>query len=89
MSAAREEGRHLPGVRLGCEFEVVGADARVFRVVICPACRWQYGSWWLTSTPVEYWGDCPRCGGKTTLESHFLPEHRGVAGVPAQQELKL
>jgi hypothetical protein len=64
-------------------------SVRVFRVVICPACRWQYGAWWLGCTVWEYWGDCPRCGGKTEVGTSFLPELRGAASVPAQQELGL
>jgi hypothetical protein len=64
-------------------------EGRVFRVVICPECNWQYGAWWLMSTAFEYWGNCPRCGCKTTVGTSFLPERRVVPAVPAQQELGL
>jgi len=62
---------------------------RVFRVVVCHTCRWQYGAWWLEEEVGEYWGDCPCCGGKTALELAHLHERRSVPPVSAQQELAL
>lgn len=77
------------GAVLAVQAEIGAEVGRVLCVVVCRACRWQYGSWWLKSTVNEYWGDCPRCGGKTEVGSAFLPEHRSVPGVPAQQEIGL
>ena len=73
----------------------------MFRVVICPACGWQYGSYWPRRDPVT-WGDCPSCGGVTVIESKYRPPFgRAVAAgaavsakgarvvAAAQQELGL
>lgn len=75
----------------GCSADPVGAGPgeRVFRVVCCPACFWQYGAWRLKVTQTEYWGDCPRCGGKTELRSDFLRKSRAAAGGPAGPQLGL
>jgi hypothetical protein len=55
-----------PGVRSAD----VPKSGRVLRVVICETCGWQYGSYWPRSDPVT-WGDCPRCGGVTVIESGY------------------
>lgn len=52
---------------------------RVFRVVICEACGWQYGSNWPRRDPVT-WGDCPSCGGVTVIESGYRPDFRRAIG---------
>jgi len=67
----------------------VPKSGRVFRVIICEACGWQYGAWWLNITAPGYWGNCPKCGCRTTVGTSFLPERRSAAAVPAQQELAL
>jgi len=72
-----------------CQTSCEKAEGRVFRVVICRSCGWQYGAWWLPDTAVGYWGDCPTCGASTSVETAFLPESRAVSGSPAQQELAL
>jgi hypothetical protein len=64
------------------------ASGRVFRVVICEACGWQYGAHWPRAEVYGYWGDCPHCGKVTTVGSSFLPERRVVPAVAAQQELR-
>ena len=76
-------------------------SGRVFRVVICPSCGWQYGCKWPRKDPFT-WGDCPSCGGVTVIESKYRPPFgRAVASGapfsskvrvalgPAQQELGL
>jgi hypothetical protein len=69
-------------------------SGRVFRVVVCPSCGWQYGSYWPRQDPVT-WGDCPSCGSVTVIESAYRPAFGCVgskvreARGPAQQELGL
>jgi uncharacterized protein (DUF983 family) len=65
----------------------VGASGRVFRVIICEACGWQYGAHWPRAEVYGYWGDCPHCGKVTTVGSSFLRARRAVSAAAAQQEL--
>jgi len=62
-------------------------EARVLRVIVCTSCGWQYGAHWPRQEVYGYWGDCPSCGRITEVRAAFLPEHRSVSIVPAQQEL--
>lgn len=71
----------------------VPQSERVFRVVYCVGCGWQYGAWWPRGY-ASYWGDCPECGQRTELRDRYQPERpapatwREARG-PAQQELEL
>ena len=47
-------------------------SGRVFRVVFCPKCFWQYGAWWSGAEVYGYWGDCPHCGTITAVRSSYV-----------------
>lgn len=100
QGAVPREGAVLPE-HDGESWAAVPRAGRVFRVVICEACGWQYGSYWPRQDPVT-WGDCPSCGSVTVIEGAYRPAsgREGAAGAsgssararaaqPAQQELKL
>jgi len=62
-------------VREGQEGELKQADVpqsgRVFRVVVCEFCHWQYGAWWVRVEVYGYWGDCPHCGRPTAVATAY------------------
>lgn len=52
---------------------------RVFRVILCPECAWQYGAWWPRAEVYGYWGDCPHCGRVTQVRSSYDLKAKGAA----------
>ena len=71
----------------------VPKSGRVFRVIVCEACGWQYGSWWPRAEVYGYWGDCPHCGRQTTVAAAYrlsLPcasvSSKGTRGSSAAQQ---
>jgi len=46
-------------------------DGRVFRVIVCESCHWQYGCWWPRAEVYPYWGDCPQCGCVTKVADRW------------------
>lgn len=54
-----------------CASQDVPKSGRVFRVIVCEACHWQYGAWWLRAKIYSYWGDCPHCGKVTTVATSY------------------
>lgn len=91
----------IPGPRpvLAEQRKVCDADVphsgRVFRVIFCSECSWEYGAWWPRAGVYGYWGDCPSCGRVTRVGSAYRVRTSGASGSasgaratrPAQQEL--
>lgn len=90
--AARGQGASVGGVSGSAGREVdVGPEAgaggrsadvphsgRVFRVVWCPKCDWQYGAWWPRAEVYGYWGDCPHCGSVTQVRTSYSLKPKGA-----------
>jgi len=60
------------GTGSGAVLSDVPQSKRVFRVIFCPKCFWQYGAWWPRAEVYGYWGDCPHCGTITAVRSSYV-----------------
>lgn len=62
-------------------------SSRIFRVVVCEACHWQYGAYWPLQPKYSFWGDCPRCGHATRIATCY--QWTGVRQLESEKQGKL